>query len=46
MNLNELDFENIGSWPIGTRLLAAFLIFAAVLGGGYYYFTQDRFWDH
>ena len=42
MNLNELDFENIGSWPIGTRLLAAFLIFAAVLGGGYYYFTQDK----
>jgi len=42
MNLNELDFENIGGWPIGARLLAVFLIFAAALGGGYYYFTQDK----
>jgi len=42
MNLNELDFENIGGWPIGARLLAAFLIFAAASGGGYYYFTQDK----
>jgi type IV pilus assembly protein PilO len=42
MNLNELDFENIGSWPIGARLVAVFLVFAAVLGGGFYYFTQDK----
>lgn len=42
MNLNELDFENIGSWPIGARLAAVFLVFAAVLGGGFYYFTQDK----
>jgi len=42
MNLNELDFENIGSWPLGARLAAAFIIFAAVLGGGFYYFTQDK----
>jgi len=42
MNLNELDFENIGGWPIGARLLAVFLIFAAASGGGYYYFTQDK----
>jgi len=42
MNLNELDFENIGSWPVGARLLAVFLIFAAALGGGFYYFTQDK----
>ncbi|MCN4144352.1 MAG: type 4a pilus biogenesis protein PilO [Thiohalomonas sp.] len=42
MNLNELDFENIGSWPIGARLVAVFLVFAAVLGGAFYYFIQDK----
>ncbi len=41
MNLNELDFENIGSWPLSARLGAVFIVFAIVLGGGFYYFTQD-----
>lgn len=40
MNLNDIDFENIGGWPLGLRLFAAFLVVAAVLGGGYYFFTQ------
>lgn len=42
MNINELDFENIGGWPLSARLIAAIIIFAVVLGGGYYYFTQDQ----
>ncbi len=42
MNINELDFENIGSWPVGIRLGAAFILFAMVVGGGFYYFTQDQ----
>ena len=42
MNLNELDFENIGSWPIAARLGAVFIVFAIVVGGGFYYFTQDK----
>lgn len=41
MNLNELDFQNIGSWPLAVRLVAIILLFSAVLGGGYYFFTQD-----
>ena len=41
MNLNELDFENLGSWPLAARMAAVFIVFAAVLGGGYYYFTQE-----
>ena len=41
MNLNELDFQNIGSWPLAARSVAAVLVLAAVLGGGYYFFTQD-----
>ncbi len=42
MNLNELDFENIGSWPLSARLIGIFLVFALVIGGGFYQFTQDK----
>ena len=41
MNLNDIDFENIGGWPLALRLVAVFLVLAAVLGGGFYFFTQD-----
>lgn len=41
MNINELDFENIGSWPLGARFAAVFIVFAVVVGGSFYYFTQD-----
>ena len=41
MNLNDIDFENIGAWPLSFRITAAVLVLAAVLGGGFYFFTQD-----
>ncbi len=40
MNLNDIDFENIGGWPLALRLTAAFLLLSSVLGGGFYFFTQ------
>jgi type IV pilus assembly protein PilO len=42
MDLNELDFNNIGRWPLAARLFAVALVFAAVLGAGFWYFTQDK----
>ncbi len=42
MNLNELDFQNIGAWPNVARLSATFIVFALVVGGGFYQFTQDK----
>lgn len=42
MNINELDFENIGSWPTSVRLTAALILFVLVLGGGFFYFSQDK----
>jgi len=42
MNLNELDFQNVGGWPIVVRLVATFIVFALVLGGGVYQFTQHK----
>ena len=42
MNLNELDFENIGSWPLAARMVAVLIVLSAAIGAGYYYFTQEK----
>ena len=35
-NLQNLDFENVGSWPIAVKVAAAILLFALVVAGGYF----------
>jgi type IV pilus assembly protein PilO len=35
-NLQSLDFENVGSWPIAVKVAAAILLFALVVAGGYF----------
>jgi type IV pilus assembly protein PilO len=42
MNINELDFENIGGWPLSFRLAATLLVFLIVSGGSFYYFSLDK----
>jgi len=39
---SNLDPENIGNWPILVRTLIIIVACAAVLGGGYYFDTQDQ----
>ncbi|HFB66600.1 MAG TPA: pilus assembly protein PilP [Aeromonadales bacterium] len=44
-DLNELDFENVGSWPAFVKYIAYLLVFALVVGLFYYLDTggqQDR----
>ncbi len=36
MNLNELDLNNIGSWPLAARLVLVLVVFAALVGVGAY----------
>ncbi len=48
MNLSELrnlDFNNIGSWPIAVRVFTIGTICAAVLGLGYWYESQNQLPD-
>lgn len=40
-DINDLDFENIGSWPTPIRLFIWVLLFALVMAGGYYYHIKD-----
>ncbi|MCU1718403.1 type 4a pilus biogenesis protein PilO [Pseudomonas sp. 5P_3.1_Bac2] len=41
IDLNNLDFNNIGSWPAAVKTIAAILLFSLVLGLGYFFYLQD-----
>ena len=41
-DLNNLDFNNVGSWPLPVRILAITLICSAVLFAGYWFDTQEQ----
>lgn len=36
-DINDLDFDNVGSWPTAVKAIIWALVLALVLGGGYYY---------
>lgn len=40
--LNNLDFNNIGGWPIAAKAAAIITICAAVLFAGYWFDTQEQ----
>ena len=42
INFSNLDVNNIGSWPLPFRVFVFVLIFLLVVGGGYYYLTNDQ----
>jgi type IV pilus assembly protein PilO len=39
-DIGELDFDNVGSWPIAIKALIWVLLLIAVLVGGYYYHIE------
>jgi len=40
--LNELDFSNVGDWPVAIKSIAVLIVCAAVGAGGYYLDTKDQ----
>ena len=40
LDLGDLDFENVGSWPVAIKAAAGVLLFAALVVGGYYYHVE------
>ncbi len=38
--LNELSFDNVGEWPAPIKGLVMVLVFAAIVGAGYYYHVK------
>ena len=43
--LNNLDFNNIGNWPVAAKAVAIVVVCAAVLGLGYWQDTQVQLQD-
>lgn len=42
VDLSELDFNNMGSWPGAVKGIVMALLFAAVVAGGYFYYLTDK----
>ena len=40
-DINDLDFENVGSWPAVVKVIACVLVFVAVFGIGYPLYLSD-----
>lgn len=40
IDLADLDFENVGLWPLPVKLFTGALVFALVVVGGYYYHIE------
>ncbi|MGB0722032.1 MAG: type 4a pilus biogenesis protein PilO [Gammaproteobacteria bacterium] len=41
-DLNELDLQNVGSWPFVARIVAVAIVFVAVLAGGFIFMVQPQ----
>jgi type IV pilus assembly protein PilO len=41
MNLSELDFEDVGSWPPGVKAIAALLLIGLICLGGWWFLIRD-----
>ena len=40
-NLSDLDFDNVGSWPVSVKVFIWAALLIAVLTGGYYYHIKN-----
>lgn len=41
VELSDLDFNNVGSWPSALKVIAGFIVFIVVLALGYYFHLKD-----
>lgn len=43
IDINDLDFNRIGSWPLAGRAVVIALLALGILGAGYWFDTRDQF---
>lgn len=41
-DINNIDWENMGSWPVAGKMFFCVLLFTAILLGGYFYLVSDQ----
>ena len=39
-DLGDLDFDNLGSWPVAIKIVTGLLLFGLLVVGGYYYHIE------
>jgi len=39
----NIDFQNMGSWPAGIKLIACLLVAAVISGAGYWFIVKDQY---
>lgn len=42
-DVNDLDFNNAGSWPGPIKVIVFVLVFALIVGGGYWFLIKDQY---
>lgn len=42
IDFNDLDINNIGSWPTAIKVILMVVLLSAVVGGGYFYYLTDK----
>ena len=42
-DVNDLDFNNVGSWPAAIKAIVLLLVFGLILGGGYWFMIKDQY---
>jgi type IV pilus assembly protein PilO len=40
-DINDLDFDNVGSWPLPIKIFIWIVLFAGIVTAGYYYHIED-----
>jgi len=42
-DINDLDLNNAGIWPAPVKAIVILLVFALILGGGYWFVVKDQY---
>lgn len=42
-DINDLDVNNAGIWPMPIKIIVALIVFGLILGGGYWFFVKDQY---
>ena len=42
-DINELDFNNAGSWPGPIKAIVFVIVFGALIFGGYWFLIKDQY---
>lgn len=43
LDINDLDVNNAGIWPLPVKIIVALIIFGLIVGGGYWFFIKDQY---